>query len=114
MLEFWTTQQDVVIVSNVKAIELFNRRVIVAKNAFAEIVAWKVAQPVLGSRHGYKYRLALVVDGRCILRYDNEAGKGDHKHVGEREQPYIFLTIEQLVADFFQDVMRWRNENGNA
>jgi hypothetical protein len=37
-----------------------------------------------------------------------------NKHVGEQEQPYIFLTIEQLVADFFQDVMRWHNENGNA
>ena len=92
----------------------FHRRVIVTENAFAEIVAWKVPQPDPGSTHGYKYRLALVLNGRYVLRYDNEAGKGDHKHVGEREQPYIFSTIERLVADFFQDVMRWYNENGNA
>jgi hypothetical protein len=37
---------------------------------------------VRGSRHQYKYRLVLVVNDDCVLRYDNEAGKGDHKHVG--------------------------------
>lgn len=97
-----------------QAKELFNRRVIVAEDAFAEIVAWKLPQPVPGSVHGYKYRLVLVVDGRCVLRYDNEAGKGDHRHMGAGEQPYAFSTIERLVADFFNDVMRWRDENGNA
>ena len=66
-----------------------------------EIVAWKVPQPVPDSAHGYKYRLALVVDSRWVLRYDNEAGKGDHRHVGEAEQSYAFSTIEQWVADFF-------------
>lgn len=52
-----------------------------------ELVIWRVPDPVRGSAHGLEYRLALVVDGVCVLRYDNEAGKGDHKHVGEREMP---------------------------
>lgn len=63
--------------------------------------------PVAGSRHTFKYRLALVVDGVCVLRYDNEAGKGDHKHVGEEEEPYTFTTTERLLADFWNDVDEW-------
>ena len=36
-----------------------------------------------GSTHDYKYALAYVVAGQCVIRYDNEAGKGDHKHFGD-------------------------------
>ena len=42
------------------------------------------------------------------LRYDNEAGKGDHKHVGEREVPYPFIDLATLQADFWADVTAWR------
>ena len=31
--------------------------------------------PMMAS--GYKYRMALIEAGVCVLRYDNEAGKGD-------------------------------------
>ena len=44
------------------------------------------------------------------LRYDNEAGKGDHKHVGEREVPYCFTDLATLQADFWKDVETWRAE----
>jgi hypothetical protein len=93
---------------------LFNRRVALSENAFAELVIWELPQPLPGSEHGYKYRLALVVDDECVLRYDNEAGKGDHKHIGAKEAAYVFSTVERLVADFFQDVTRWRDEHRNA
>lgn len=83
---------DVVIMSNMKAQELIRRRVDVAENAFAEVVVWQVSQLVPGSVHGFKYRLAFVVDGVCVLRYDNESGKGDHRHVGDAESPYVFST----------------------
>jgi hypothetical protein len=49
-----------------------------------------------------------IVDGRCVLRYDNEAGKGDHKHVGEDEIPYVFTAAEALLDDFWKDVDNWR------
>jgi hypothetical protein len=55
----------------------------------------------------------FVVAGVCVLRYDNEAGKGDHKHVRGRELKYRFVSVDNLVADFFEDVKRWRNENSN-
>jgi hypothetical protein len=32
--------------------------------------------------HGLKYRLVYVKDGRRLVGYDNERGKGDHKPIG--------------------------------
>lgn len=93
---------------------LFDQRIVVAETAFAELVLWEVPTPLRGSQHRYKYRLAFVVDDRCVVRYDNETGKGDHRHVGDVEEPYAFTTPDQLVADFFLDIERWRNENSNS
>jgi hypothetical protein len=76
--------------------------------AFVALRVWQVPQPVRGSGHWYKYSLAYVVAGICVLRYDNEAGKGDHKHIGAIETAYRFITPDQLLADFWQDVDRWR------
>jgi len=92
----------------VKAIPLLDERRVLAENAFAELVVWQVPSAVPGSRHAFKYRLALVVDGVCVLRYDNEAGKGDHKHLGEQQTPYGFTTVDRLLADFWDDVDEWR------
>lgn len=96
-----------------KARELFNRRVPVAEQAFAELVLWELTEPLPGSKHRYKYRLAFVVGGDCVLRYDNETGKGDHKHARGREMKYRFASIDKLVADFFEDVRAWQNENSD-
>nr|WP_318290120.1 DUF6516 family protein [Paraburkholderia sp. BL8N3] len=61
-----------------------------------------------GSTHHYKYSLAYIVGDVCVLRYDNERGKGDHRHAGDVETPYSFSTPEHLIADFWSDVDRWR------
>jgi Family of unknown function (DUF6516) len=90
--------------SNMPAEPLLDERHVLSESAFAELVVWRVATPVRGSRHEFRYRLALVVDGECVLRYDNEAGKGDHRHAGEREHEYRFRSAEQLLADFWSDV----------
>jgi hypothetical protein len=73
----------------------------------AELVIWELPTPVRGSRHNFKYRLALIASGVCVLRYDNEAGKGDHRHLGDREFPYDFVDPDQLEVDFWEDVQRW-------
>lgn len=91
-----------------KAELLLHERYQLGRHAFAELRIWRVPQPVEGSEHEYKYRLAYVVAGECVLRYDNEAGKGDHRHIGTREMPYTFTTPEQLLADFWTDVDEWR------
>jgi hypothetical protein len=90
--------------SNMPAELLLDERHILGEAAFAEIVVWRVPRSVRGSTHEYRYRLALVIDGECVLRYDNEAGKGDHRHVHNEEHEYRFKDTERLLADFWKDV----------
>jgi hypothetical protein len=93
-----------------KAELLLNERHQVKTEAFVELKIWCVSISVKGSQHQYKYSLAYVVQGECVLRYDNEAGKGDHRHIGVVESAYSFTTPEQLLADFWSDVDKWRDE----
>jgi hypothetical protein len=58
------------------------------------------------STHSFKCRLALIIEGHCVLRYDNESGKGDHKHIAHQQFPYQFVSTEQLVKDFWIDVQQ--------
>lgn len=94
-----------------KAVLLLRTRIALSEAAFAELVLWQVPTPVAGSRHGYKYRLAYVVDGVCVVRYDNEVGKGDHRHIDGTERLYAFKTPAKLIADFQRDIARWNREN---
>ncbi|TRZ65375.1 MAG: hypothetical protein D4S02_08835 [Rhodocyclaceae bacterium] len=96
-----------------KAIELIGTHIAYSESAFAELALWRIPKPVKGSPHRYKYRLAYVVRGVCVLRYDNEPGKGDHRHFGRTKSPYVFTTPDQLVADFQIDIARWNHENSN-
>lgn len=92
---------------------LFDERHAIGDAAFVEIVVWRVPKPVAGSRHPFKYRLALVMKGVCVLRYDNETGKGDHRHIGGRERPYRFKDYPTLLSDFWADVDNWRRNHAN-
>ena len=96
------------------AIELVHTRILYTETAFAELVLWDLPKPSAGSRHRYKYRLAYVVDSVCVLRYDNETGKGDHRHYGSNERAYAFSTPEKLIADFQRDIARWNHENRDS
>jgi len=69
-----------------------------------EIVIWRLPKPVPPAKHAYKYRLVYVVCGQRVLGYDNERGKGDHKHVGQRQETYRFTSPQQLMADFMADL----------
>jgi hypothetical protein len=87
---------------------LLRERRLIAEDRFVEIVIWRLSRPVPGSSHPFKYRMAFVVDEFCVLRFDNETGKGDHKHIGEVEVHYRFTTLDQLVADFWNEVDEWQ------
>src|SRR5260370_40983659 len=100
--------------SNMSAVLLIRRRVVLAEDAFVEIVVWRVPRSVPASKHAFKYRLAYIVGGECALRYDNEIGKGDHRHYGTVEKPYRFSTPDRLIADFNVDIERWKHENGRS
>lgn len=88
---------------------MLKERRVISEDTFVDMVVWRLPSPVPGSRHHFKYRLALVVNDRCTLRYDNEQGKGDHKHIGDDEMPFVFTTIQDLFNNFWRDVNNQRH-----
>lgn len=68
---------------------------------------WELPEPLPPSKHPYKYRLYFGADGATRVRYDNERGKGDHRHSGLDESSYAFITVEQLLDDFERDMANW-------
>ena len=97
-----------------EAVKFIHTRIIHSESAFAELVLWRLPKPIIGSSHEFKYRLAYVVQSECVLRYENDSGKGDHRHFGGKESTYALSTPDQLVADFQDDIARWNNENLNS
>jgi hypothetical protein len=87
-----------------KAELLIRERVVYPDGAIVEMVAWRVPQPVPPSSHGLKYRLAYIADGKRILGYDNERGKGDHRHAAGREMPFTFTSMDDLLSLFVAEV----------
>jgi hypothetical protein len=61
---------------------------------FVEAVVWRLTEPLSGSTHNLKYRLAYVVASACVLRHDNEAGMGHHRHVGTKAMPCVFVSVD--------------------
>lgn len=79
--------------------------------SIVEVVVWQLAEPVPPCAHGYKYRMYYGAAGVCRVRYDNERGKGDHRHLGSREMPYTFVSLARLLADFRRDVEAWEHDH---
>ncbi len=75
--------------------------------SIVEIVIRELPEPLPPCPHRYKYRLYYGAAGISRVRYDNERGKGDHRHVRDREHEYSFSSVDQLLADFRSDVERW-------
>ena len=90
-----------------KAIPLAHAKEIRDDGSIVEVVVWELPQPLPPSTHLYKYRLFYGTRETGRVRYDNERGKGDHRHFNGVESPYIFLSIEQLLEDFERDVGTW-------
>ena len=75
--------------------------------SIVEIVIWELSEPASPCTHRYKYRLYFGAGGTSRVRYDNERGKGDHRHIGDEEFDYVFTSVEQLIEDFRSDVEHW-------
>jgi hypothetical protein len=76
----------------VRAELVLRRKSVLADGAILELVIWRTPQQVLGSRHTYKYRLFYGRPGERIVSYDNERGKGDHRHRDGVQEAYAFST----------------------
>lgn len=97
-----------------KAKNLLKTKRHLSETVFIDLKVWQVPSNVPGSQHIFKYSLALVSKDVCVLRYDNEAGKGDHKHIGSTELPYVFVGLDTLQKDFWKDVETWLSENSTV
>ena len=93
-----------------KATLIIRDRRILADGAIIEVVIWQVPTPVPPTTHGLKYRLFYGTDGERIVGFDNERGKGDHKHVLGVESPYGLTTLAQLLDDFEAEIVAIRGE----
>ncbi len=103
------TLSDDIIDNMSKATKIFQRRIEFPGNCILEGVIWLLPEtPVLGSKHLYKYRLFYGCESKRDIGYDNERGKGDHRHYGEYQEFYLFSTPDKLLEDFFADVMKLR------
>ncbi len=92
----------------VKAKLVYRSKLIYSDGAIREMVIWQLPEKTPERPHGLKYRLYYGDSkGNCV-RYDNETGKGDHRHLNDKEEQYYFTTVEKLVADFQQDINKLR------
>ena len=93
------------------AVLLFRSKFVYPDGAIREMALWKLPMPTPEHPHGFKYRLHYGYPfHKASVRYDNEKGKGDHRHTADREEPYKFTDVETLVADFLSDIERMRRE----
>ena len=88
------------------AAEVFRLKELLPDGSILDMVIWRVPKPVPGSRHRYKYRLFWGRPGERLVGYDNERGKGDHRHTGDREETYDFVSVERMIADFTADIRK--------
>jgi hypothetical protein len=93
-----------------KAIRVYAKKEIYQSGLIVEAVIWQLPAATAERPHGLKYRLYCGRKGECIVRYDNESGKGDHIHYRDKEQSYSYLSLGQLVQDFFADIERLTGE----
>ncbi|MBI4741569.1 MAG: hypothetical protein HY777_08520 [Betaproteobacteria bacterium] len=89
------------------------RRILKQGEIHIEIVIWALPKITSDRPHSLKYRLYCGHYGKCVVRYDNESGKGDHRHYGDKEEAYLFVGLPELIEDFKNDCARlagWRWE----
>jgi hypothetical protein len=93
-----------------KAVLAFHDRQVLPDGAIVEMKIWSVPKPVPGSGHHLKYSLFYGYAGQRLVGYDNEGGKGDHRHFKDGESAYGFTTVERLIGDFLADVAELRGK----
>jgi hypothetical protein len=81
-----------------------NQKLTLDDGSIIQIRIWRLPGVTVERPHGLKYSLFYGRPGERIIGYDNEAGKGDHRHYRGREENYRFTTFEALILDFMNDV----------
>jgi hypothetical protein len=93
-----------------RAILLIGIKTYLRHGFILQMTVWRLPGATSERTHGLKYSLFFGRPGERIIGYDNEAGKGDHRHYRDHEEPYRFRSLGQLLTDFQADV---RKETGD-
>jgi hypothetical protein len=93
-----------------KAHLLFHRKVNYDDGSIAELTIWQLPEATIERPHGLKYSLFYGRQGVRLIGYDNERGKGDHRHYGNKEEKFVFRSVDQMVRDFIEDVAALRSK----
>ena len=89
-------------------------KMVLRSGHIVEIKIWRLPAPSAERPHGLKYSLFFGLRGERIVGYDTEAGKGDHRHLREREEAYRFIDLETLISDFEDDIARELGKPGRT
>lgn len=68
---------------HMKARRIFHDKAIFPDGSIVEMTIWQLPEATPERPHGLKYSLYFGHEGERIVGYDNERGKGDHKHLGD-------------------------------
>lgn len=89
-----------------KATLIYRDKAALPDGSIVEMKLWRLPSASPERPHGLKYSLFYGREGERIVGYDNESGKGDHRHVRGREEAYAFVDVETLIADFLTDIRK--------
>ena len=73
-----------------------------------EIKMWRIPQSGKKNQPTFKYSLVYIVNGKRVIGYDNAERKGDHRHYGNKEESYKFISLKKLAEDFYSDIEAYR------
>ena len=90
-----------------KAVLVLHEKFVRNDGAIVEVVIWQLPRATPERPHALRYSMYFGRDGKCVVRYDNESGKGDHRHIGDREMPYRFVSLAKLRQDFDADIGKY-------
>jgi hypothetical protein len=96
-----------------RASQVFRYRT-VQSGVTVEMVIWALPRASAERPHGLKYRLYCGRGEHCVVRYDNEAGKGDHRHYGDRARsPTASSRWKSCWKIFAKIAPAWRDGDGD-
>ncbi|MGI2035298.1 toxin-antitoxin system TumE family protein [Rhizobium panacihumi] len=91
------------------ALLILDRKLLLDGGWIIQMKVWRLPVMTGEPPHVLKYSLFFGRPGERVIGYDNEAGKGDHRHYRDREEPYVFTGLEQMIRDFQADIRQEMN-----
>ena len=73
-----------------------------------EVKIWSVP-PSPRRKHGVKYSMVYIREGKRVLGYDNAHGPHHRHYMGDSEI-YTFKNLQALLRDFRRDLDRMKQE----